>query len=399
MAMSVEEILRRFLLLGLPLIPPGCSGSALETTRDASVDLASPFDLSRQHDSADILADGIADMASLRDLGTQGDFGDLGYQRQDADSNVACPTHLGYSNAEYIVPRPSPDAGSAITIDAWNVCAGSGDCSALCTELNPSTVLDTCARVEADAGSDGAGGPIVEPGDPTAPTVEVHVAYSFCDHTGRRPEGLKISAAPRGGGEIGRWLAGVAALEAASVPAFRRLARELRAHGAPRRLGRSARTAAGDEVRHYVLTNRAARAHGVAACVPSVGRLRVRSLLEVAVENAREGCVRETFGAITAAYQSRHARDPRLRALMATIARDEARHAKLAWEIDAWARTALAPAGALAVSEARATAAAEIASELATALPTEAVSSAAGLPSPVAARALADRTSRLLWAA
>src|SRR5581483_2919120 len=50
--------------------------------------------------------------------------------------------------------------------------------------------------------------------------------------TGRQPEGL--AKAPRAtGSALGRWLADVAYLEAASVDAFRRLARELRTAGAP----------------------------------------------------------------------------------------------------------------------------------------------------------------------
>ena len=63
---------------------------------------------------------------------------------------------------------------------------------------------------------------------------------------------------------------------------------------------------------------------------------RLRSLAAVAVENAVEGCVRETFGALTASWQAAHARDPHIARTMARIARDETRHAALAWAIARW---------------------------------------------------------------
>lgn len=71
---------------------------------------------------------------------------------------------------------------------------------------------------------------------------------------------------------------------------------------------------------------------------------RARSLERFATENAREGCVRESFAALLAGVQAERAGDPALRVLFATVARDEARHAALAWEVDAWARARLDPA-------------------------------------------------------
>ena len=60
------------------------------------------------------------------------------------------------------------------------------------------------------------------------------------------------------------------------------------------------------------------------------------ALLAVARENAVEGCVRETYGALLAAYQARAARDPRVREELAVIAADEARHAELSWDVHRW---------------------------------------------------------------
>jgi hypothetical protein len=131
-------------------------------------------------------------------------------------------------------------------------------------------------------------------------------------------------------------------LEAASVCAFERLARELAAHGAPLRLRRAALVAARDESRHARAVARMARRHGVRgrARAPRAA-MNVRALVDVAIENAIEGCVHETYGAALARFQSERAPDPRDRTALREIARDEARHAALAEKIDAWVKPKL----------------------------------------------------------
>jgi hypothetical protein len=119
----------------------------------------------------------------------------------------------------------------------------------------------------------------------------------------------------------------------------------------------------------------------------------------VARENAREGCVHETFGALTAVRQARLAADAGLRATFATIARDETRHARLAWEIDAWARTALPTRAARLVDEARREAGARLVADVGRIPTPRALVRELGLPTAAAARALARRASRSLWAA
>jgi hypothetical protein len=57
----------------------------------------------------------------------------------------------------------------------------------------------------------------------------------------------------------------------------------------------------------------------------------------MARENAVEGCVNETFGALVAAWQAAHARDASRRRSFARIAADEARHAALSWAVARWA--------------------------------------------------------------
>src|SRR6185312_12184135 len=78
---------------------------------------------------------------------------------------------------------------------------------------------------------------------------------------GRRPAEL-VRADTTGREAVGRWLAEAAQLEAASVPAFEILARELTAHDAPRELVARALAAADDERRHARIMSSWARAHG-----------------------------------------------------------------------------------------------------------------------------------------
>lgn len=157
---------------------------------------------------------------------------------------------------------------------------------------------------------------------------------------GRRPCGLLAQKA-KGESGVGAYLASVAHLEAASVFAFENLEAELLHHGAPNELIEAARKARRDEVRHAKQMKEAAERYGGVVPSPQVMPMKMRSLEEIALDNAVEGCVRETFGALVGMWQSRFAQDPALRRVMRQIAADEARHAELSWAIDAWARTRL----------------------------------------------------------
>src|SRR5260221_14585061 len=96
------------------------------------------------------------------------------------------------------------------------------------------------------------------------------------------------------------------------------------------------RRAARDELRHARAARAMGRRFGGTYAPPRATTQPHRSLVAIAIENAREGCVRETFGALTAAYQAAKARDPQVRATMGRIARDEIRHAALSWQLDHW---------------------------------------------------------------
>lgn len=176
---------------------------------------------------------------------------------------------------------------------------------------------------------------------------------------GRRPVGM---AAPReeSGSVRARWLATVAHLEAASIDAFRLLRRDLAAHGAPRALLRAASRAARDERRHARRMSALARRSGAAIEAPRTAPSPTPDLESLASHNAVEGCVRETFGALVARYQATHAQDHEVAAALARIAAEEARHAALAFRIDAWARRRLDRAARARVDEARRRAAEEL---------------------------------------
>ncbi|WP_437311280.1 hypothetical protein [Sorangium sp. So ce388] len=209
---------------------------------------------------------------------------------------------------------------------------------------------------------------------------------------GRRAAGL-VERAAGGATVVGAWFAEVAQLEAASVRAFEVLGRELAHHGAPRSLIEGASAARRDEVRHARVMRAVAARHGGRWRAPVVAPQPLRSLEELAVENAAEGCARETFGALVGMWQARFAGDRAVRRVMARIARDEVRHASLAWAIDHWARPRLSPAAQRRTEEALQGALDDIAVE-AQRDPHRDLVRWAGLPGPRAARSLATHFAR-----
>ena len=109
-----------------------------------------------------------------------------------------------------------------------------------------------------------------------------------------------------------------------------------------------------DEVRHARVAWRLARRFGAkpVRLTPPRRRSHSRSLLDLAIENVQEGCIRETFGALAATYQAHVSTDSEVREALATIARDEAEHAALAWRIHAFCDASLDAAGRASVTAA-----------------------------------------------
>ncbi|MDC3958447.1 ferritin-like domain-containing protein [Polyangium jinanense] len=206
---------------------------------------------------------------------------------------------------------------------------------------------------------------------------------------GRVPAGLTSAPADEGRSPLGDFLARAAHLEAASVIAFERLATELSALGAPVSLVQEARRAANDEVRHAEVVSALGRARGGTPVPPCVEELPLRALFALALENAVEGCVRETFGALVGAHQARRAADAELAAAMRDIAADEARHAALSWKVHVWAMEQLGPEERAHIQRAQADAFSRLAAST-TRAPAPEVARAAGLPAPAEAACLLD---------
>lgn len=156
-----------------------------------------------------------------------------------------------------------------------------------------------------------------------------------CVVGGRRPAAL-VSPELKANDTAGALFARMAHLERASVAAFDRLATELRALGAEVSLLQRVARARADELRHAGLMEQRSRRHGHALLELHVGAPVPRSLLEIALENAVEGCVRELFGALVVRFQAQRASELELRQELAAIAEDETAHAALAYDVASW---------------------------------------------------------------
>jgi hypothetical protein len=215
--------------------------------------------------------------------------------------------------------------------------------------------------------------------DLPGPSVECYTCVE-----GRRPEGFVGLPLEH---TVAGWLAHAADLERVSIDAFRILARELAFHGAPHQLVAGACSAAEDEVRHANALGGLARREGAKLSEEPVVQRATRDLLAIALENAVEGCVRETFGAIVAGWQAEHAHRLDIRRAMARIYVDETAHAELAWSVHAWIMTKLTSEERAEVEVAMEQAFAELARSAGTPLPDAWVGDL-GLPRPAQARRL-----------
>lgn len=234
---------------------------------------------------------------------------------------------------------------------------------------------------------------------------DVHVGFHLytgtgtgCPVPGRRPHGLQRATRRGRASVVAGHLAEAAWFEAASVHAFVGLARELARHGAPTSLRRDAQRAALDEVHHARLMTDVARARGAVPPPARVTAPRRRSLEALAIENATEGVVGETWSALLAYWQARHAPDPGLRSVYARIADNELRHAELAREVDAWCQPRLRPAARRRVGLARRRALTRLARSVRTGAPAALVEEL-GMPAPAAMRRLFDGARAQLWSA
>lgn len=217
-------------------------------------------------------------------------------------------------------------------------------------------------------------------------TAYGNVVYCGEGCAGRRYDGLDERDAPRAY-DTASYLARMAFFEAASIDAFAILARELRRMRAPASLVRACFVARGDEVRHArmaaTLAKRAAPGRPTKLLLPATPEEEERSRESLAIENASEGCIREAFGVLLGTWQALHAPTAELRAFFGKLAEDEARHAALAWRIDAWARSGLDAGANARIDRARDATLDAVAASL-----VDPPIDGLGLPSPADARAL-----------
>ncbi len=217
---------------------------------------------------------------------------------------------------------------------------------------------------------------------------------------GRRPAGLRPVARrkrSRSGG-VGTYFARAAHLEAASVLAFESLSRELASLGAPPRILRAVERAREDEVRHAETATKIARRFGATPPPVRAKRPKARRALAVAIENAREGCVRETLGAAIALFRAERASDPEIAKAMKRIAEDELRHARLSWEISEWLDGTLSARGRAAVRRAAARELEALRGEVLRAAPDPEIVRVAGAPDAAELSRLFARIEREVWA-
>jgi hypothetical protein len=263
--------------------------------------------------------------------------------------------------------------------------------------------VDGCAPSSAGTTSSTAA-PALHSGDSAGDTGLAGVMVA-CDLTtrnvnqcigGRDHACIGGEHAGRGATPFAAWLGAQAHAEATSVKSFLAVSAELKRFGAPASLVARARDAARDEVLHARILRTLAATEGGASAPVVFLPAPERDLVAFALENAVEGCVQETWAALVAAFQARHADTAVVRAAFARIASDEARHADLAWAIDAWLMPQLAPDAQRAVQQARQDAVERLLSAVGE---TDAgLRASAGLPTATQARALLAGLDEALWA-
>ena len=346
----------------------------------SSGDDASTLDVTVGHD---------APVDAAADAPLDGDGGSLWSPGCQPSPPVVYDAAADAPNCAYRVTLPCGVPSFVTGIDPIHCVIDLNACVDICTGI--AFPFLTCEVANGFGCDDDAEALVAADGAP------IVVECDKCTIAGRRPAGLARPRLRRATDVLGGYLAGVAHLESASVKAFEHLRDELDRFGAPAELVRAARRSARDEVRHARVTGRLARSHGVG--VPSVhasSPSAARSLASMAIENAVEGCVRETFGALVAAWQARHAGDPGIARMMAAIATDETRHAALAWAIAGWAEPRLDAKSRRAVRAARLSAVRVLRREARVAFP-PVLMRLAGLPSAARASALLDALDDGLW--
>lgn len=149
-----------------------------------------------------------------------------------------------------------------------------------------------------------------------------------------------LTAAERGVlGEL--WLL-AARMEHASVAAFSQLSLHLSALGAPARLLAATHRAALEEIHHaercFAIVRAITGVEHTAGPIAALGDARTASidLPRLAIGSLVDGCVAEGIASDVATRSAAAADEPAIVATLTLIAREEAGHAELAWDVLAW---------------------------------------------------------------
>lgn len=419
-ASMIRNALRRALMLAFAVAPAACGA------------MVAPTDGGRPDGVSGDAAVTCFDPATNRTL------------RLGESNGLRCPcicTEMGMACASCPQPlcmltdgRFIQPGESAISPDGCNTCACDSNAQLSCTEIacpdvrtdDASTDAASCAaqvrftiamcEAEITYPCGLPGGPLVGGNDPRcsslcSPVGNIGISPGYCMSAGspntvrcgvcgvgRFTDGLGFDACERDDSHtFAGWLARGATVERIAAAAFDRLADELASMGAPEFIVREARESAEHERAHFDALASFARREGAEPVIAEPQPFAARTLADIAIENAGEGCVRETLGAVMMAYQSRNAEDPALRAALEKIADEESQHSAWSWALDQWARSVLDAETVARMDATRARAIAELSRDLCGADPSPELAQRAGMPSASAVRAMIRELDASLW--
>ncbi len=248
---------------------------------------------------------------------------------------VACPTAGSSQSAWTEMPyRSSCDAlgrvlcltGSATRSETYEGASDTGmeppDLGSYCTY--PALIVEdgtVCGRPLRDDAGRAALPEVIATGTPSPALLTQSLT----------PEGRRALAQ--------RWLRDARA-EHASIASFAQLTLDLLAHGAPASLVARCAQAQADEVAHARTAFTLASmflGHEVEPGPMAIPSLPTPSLAALAASTVRDGCVNEALAAAEAALRLAGATLEPVRAALAVVVEDEARHAVLARDIVEWA--------------------------------------------------------------
>jgi hypothetical protein len=268
--------------------------------------------------------------------------------------------------------------------------------------------VDAAAFDDADGGANGfkVCANICRQNECSGYTLDGGTAKVHCVEVGGRSCGFPVAGGPAPlrlrpvaifcDDPVGAWFARMAHVEGAAVYGFLQLAGELQRLGAPAELVDAAHEAAGDERRHARIARRLAREARATVPAVEIDPTPPRDAFQVALGNAVDGGVFETFGVLVTHWQSRTAAGRRVRAAFCRIHEDELRHAELARAVARWLEPRLTPPERARIAEARRAAAARLRRDLEAPVP-ERLVKLAGLPPPEVTRRWAARMTADLW--